>query len=101
VHDGIRLYFSPLATSNKPLHIRLHQTTAQDLTLDLGPPLRIHYKEDERMTIHSIENVEDDSEESDCRFSLCVAYGQAQVYKISTITFNMASTSLSLAARTW
>ncbi|KAF7776001.1 hypothetical protein Agabi119p4_4394 [Agaricus bisporus var. burnettii] len=66
VHDGIRLYFSPLSTTNKPLHIRLHQTTAQDLTLDLGPPLRIHYKEDERMTIHSTENAEDDTnDESD------------------------------------
>jgi hypothetical protein len=68
VHDGIRLYFSPLATSSKPLHVRLHETTAQDLTLDLGPPLRIHYKEDERMTIHSMESVEDDNDESDCKF---------------------------------
>ncbi|KXN86437.1 hypothetical protein AN958_10299 [Leucoagaricus sp. SymC.cos] len=51
VHDGIRLQFYP--SGSKPLHIKLHGTTAQDLTLDLGPPLRVHYKEDERMTIHS------------------------------------------------
>ncbi|KAF8165255.1 hypothetical protein B0H34DRAFT_688473 [Crassisporium funariophilum] len=52
VHDGVTLYFYPTATSN-PLHIRIGETTAQDLTLDLGPPLRVHYKEDERMTIHA------------------------------------------------
>jgi hypothetical protein len=28
-------------------------TTAQDLSIELGPPLRVHHKEDERMTIHS------------------------------------------------
>lgn len=64
VHDGIRLYFYP--STSKPLHIKLHATTAQDLTLDLGPPLRIHYKEDERMTIHSTDKGTDDSDaESD------------------------------------
>jgi len=48
----VTLYFYPTATS-RPLHIKIGQTTAQDLNLDLGPPLRIHYKEDERMSIHA------------------------------------------------
>ena len=52
VHDGVTLYFYPTAAS-RPLHIKIGQTTAQDLNLDLGPPLRVHYKEDERMTIHA------------------------------------------------
>jgi len=52
VHDGVTLYFYPTATS-RPLNIKIGQTTAQDLNLDLGPPLRIHYKEDGRMTIHA------------------------------------------------
>jgi len=52
VHDGATLYFHPITTS-KPLHIRIGDTTAQDLTLDLGPPLRVHYKDDERMKIHA------------------------------------------------
>ncbi|KDR83647.1 hypothetical protein GALMADRAFT_235961 [Galerina marginata CBS 339.88] len=52
VHDGVKLYFYPTATSS-PLHIRIGKTTAQDLTLDLGPPLRVHYKDDERMKIHA------------------------------------------------
>lgn len=52
VHDGVTLYFYPIAAS-RPLNIKIGQTTAQDLNLDLGPPLRIHYKEDERMTIHA------------------------------------------------
>ncbi len=51
IHDGVTLYFHPM--SSTPLHIRIGQTTAQDLTLDLGPPLRVHYKEDERMKIHA------------------------------------------------
>ncbi|KAF5322247.1 hypothetical protein D9619_000792 [Psilocybe cf. subviscida] len=52
VHDGVTLYFYPTVNTN-PLHIRIGETTAQDLTLDLGPPLRIHYKDDERMKIHA------------------------------------------------
>ena len=62
VHDGATLYFHPIATS-KPLHIRIGETTAQDLTLDLGPPLRVHYKDDERMKIHAaVKTTEPDSE---------------------------------------
>ncbi|KAJ7179039.1 hypothetical protein C8R46DRAFT_1159737 [Mycena filopes] len=52
VHEGVTLYFHPVATA-RTVHIRIGETTAQDLTLDMGPPNRIHYKEDERMTIHS------------------------------------------------
>jgi hypothetical protein len=37
-----------------PLHVRLGETRAQDLTLDLGPPLRVHYRDDERMKIHAV-----------------------------------------------
>ncbi|KAJ7129561.1 hypothetical protein C8R44DRAFT_777077 [Mycena epipterygia] len=51
VHEGITLEFHPSTT--KPVHIRIGETTAQDLTMDLGPPIRVHYKDDERMTIHS------------------------------------------------
>ncbi|KAF5387713.1 hypothetical protein D9615_000496 [Tricholomella constricta] len=53
VHDGVTLYFYP--SSSTPVHVRLGETTAQDLTLDLGPPLRVHYKDDERMSIHATE----------------------------------------------
>lgn len=35
------------------MNIQLRQTTAQDLLLDLGPPLRVHHKEDDRMKIHA------------------------------------------------
>ncbi|KAJ3512538.1 hypothetical protein NLJ89_g3462 [Agrocybe chaxingu] len=60
VHDGVTLHFHPLATTT-PLHIRLGETTAQDLTLDLGPPLRVHYKDDERMKIHSAVEKDDET----------------------------------------
>ncbi|KAH9482741.1 UPF0183 protein T01G9.2 [Psilocybe cubensis] len=52
VHDGVTLYFHPIATTT-PLHIRLGETTSQDLMLDLGPPLRFHYRDDERLKIHA------------------------------------------------
>ncbi|EGO01868.1 hypothetical protein SERLA73DRAFT_177420 [Serpula lacrymans var. lacrymans S7.3] len=51
VHDGLLLYRHPSTTD--PLHVRIGETTAQDLNIDLGPPPRVHYKEDDRMTIHS------------------------------------------------
>lgn len=35
------------------MHVRIGETTAQDLTLDLGPPLRVHYRDDERLKIHA------------------------------------------------
>ncbi|GLB33908.1 putative uncharacterised protein family (UPF0183) protein [Lyophyllum shimeji] len=61
VHDGVTLYFYP--SSSRPVHIRLGQTTAQDLTLDLGPPLRVHHKEDERMSIHSMADTSDTADQ--------------------------------------
>ncbi|KAJ2930243.1 hypothetical protein H1R20_g6920, partial [Candolleomyces eurysporus] len=50
IHDGVVLNFHG---SSKSLHVRLGETRAQDLSMELGPPDRIHYKEDERMSIHS------------------------------------------------
>ncbi|KAL1747717.1 hypothetical protein HDZ31DRAFT_31457 [Schizophyllum fasciatum] len=63
VHEGVTLYFHP--SEKPPITIRLGATTAQDLVVDLGPPLRTHYKEDDRMRIHSTrKNVEEDEEPS-------------------------------------
>ncbi|KAH9951641.1 UPF0183-domain-containing protein [Amylocystis lapponica] len=63
VHDGVRLYLYP--STSEPIRVRIGVSTAQDLTCDLGPPLRVHYKEDERMTIHSRKGNSDDDAESD------------------------------------
>ncbi|KAF8663497.1 hypothetical protein AX16_001065 [Volvariella volvacea WC 439] len=60
IHEGVTLQFYPKSTP--PIHIRLGETTAQDLTLDLGPPLRVYYKDDERMTIHSHATATDEPE---------------------------------------
>ncbi|KAG1768122.1 hypothetical protein EDD22DRAFT_257558 [Suillus occidentalis] len=59
IHDGVHFNFFSSALL---LHVRIGETTAQDLTIDLGPPSRVHHKEDERMTIHSpnIQASEDD-----------------------------------------
>nr|GAT59908.1 predicted protein [Mycena chlorophos]GAT59909.1 predicted protein [Mycena chlorophos] len=63
VHEGVALYFYPSDTP--PLHIKLGQTTAQDLTLDLGTPNRVHYQDDVRMTeIHGSTRVGENSESS-------------------------------------
>jgi len=51
VHEGVTLYFYP--SGSQPMHVRLDETTAQDIMLALGHPPRTHYKEDERMTIHA------------------------------------------------
>ncbi|THH11714.1 hypothetical protein EW145_g472 [Phellinidium pouzarii] len=61
VHDGVILYFYP--TASRPIHIRIGVTSAQDLTCDLGAPLRVYYKEDERMAIHSHNRVPDGIED--------------------------------------
>ncbi|KAH0587682.1 hypothetical protein H2248_006448 [Termitomyces sp. 'cryptogamus'] len=61
VHHGVTLHFYP--ASSQPVHVKLGETTAQDLTLDLGPPLRVHYKEDERMSIHAKDNTSEAHDE--------------------------------------
>ncbi|EJD01126.1 UPF0183-domain-containing protein [Fomitiporia mediterranea MF3/22] len=62
VHDGVILHFYP--SSSRPVHIRIGTTSAQDLTCDLGAPLRVYYKEDDRMAIHSRNKTPDGTEDS-------------------------------------
>jgi hypothetical protein len=64
VHDGVTLYFYP--SSVEPVHVRIGETKAQDLTIDLGPPLQVHYKEDDRMTIHSTSRDVNEGTETGC-----------------------------------
>ncbi|GBE79685.1 hypothetical protein BKA93DRAFT_723292 [Sparassis latifolia] len=63
VHDSVILHFYP--SMMEPVRIRLGVSTAQDLTCELGPPIRVHYKEDDRMTIHSRSSSADDDVDSD------------------------------------
>ncbi|KAH9853527.1 hypothetical protein C2E23DRAFT_859093 [Lenzites betulinus] len=63
VHGGVTLYFYP--TNSEPIRVALGSSTAQDLMIDLGSPLRIHYKEDDRMTIHSRATQSDGGEDGD------------------------------------
>lgn len=60
IHDGIYLHFYTPDPEDPPIHIRLGVTTAEDLTVDLGPPVLTHYKEDDRMSIHA--SAQDDEE---------------------------------------
>ncbi|KAI0347234.1 UPF0183-domain-containing protein [Trametopsis cervina] len=56
VHEGVDLFFFG---AESPVRVRIGVTTAQDLSLDLGSPLRVHYREDDRMTIHQSNHEED------------------------------------------
>ncbi|KAG8887318.1 hypothetical protein FRB98_000246 [Tulasnella sp. 332] len=51
---SLTFYLPPTAkhSNSLPIQIRLGETTAQDLIADIGSPLRVHYKEDDRMQIH-------------------------------------------------
>ncbi|TDL29548.1 hypothetical protein BD410DRAFT_758470 [Rickenella mellea] len=49
--EGIDMYFYP--SSSQPVRVRIGMTSAQDLNCDLGPPLRVYHKEDDRMAIHA------------------------------------------------
>ena len=60
------LHFYPSTTP--AVHVRLGNT-AEDLNCDLGPPLRVYYKEDDRMTIHASSPSSDEGKEMDCKFS--------------------------------
>lgn len=68
IHEGITLQFHPAGTD--PIHVRLGETTAQDLNVELGPPLRVHYKEDDRMTIHSTSRPGTEVSETGCTVNL-------------------------------
>jgi phagosome assembly factor 1 len=63
VHDGITLHFHP--STSPVVRIRLG-TSAEDLNCDLGPPLRVHYKEDDRMNIHASSGPTEEGTETDC-----------------------------------
>ncbi|CAG8518124.1 9392_t:CDS:10 [Paraglomus occultum] len=54
---GITVYFFPTSNmTRQSTEILLNVTTPQDLLVEIGPPLRIFYKEDDQMKIHSEEN---------------------------------------------
>ncbi len=59
VKDGVTLHFHP--TGTPPLHVKIGSTTAQDLNIGLGPPLRVHHKEDQRMSIHGNDQASNDT----------------------------------------
>lgn len=71
----LRFYPDP----SSAVHVRLGVTTAQDLILDLGPPLRTFYREDDRMAIHSRTRTDEDSVEPSCE-SFRTAHASSAVW---------------------
>ncbi|KAG9299643.1 hypothetical protein G9A89_020814 [Geosiphon pyriformis] len=58
LNRGITINF--LSSSSE---ILLNVTTPQDLLIEIGAPLRVFYKEEDKMRIHSQENITDKSED--------------------------------------
>lgn len=74
---SLSFFLPPTATApqTSPVEVVIGETTAQDLIADIGSPLRTHYKEDERMTIHRSSSspvgpspMTDDEDDDGCRF---------------------------------
>jgi len=68
VHKGVVLRFYPTATSESSF-VEIGVTTAQDLSVELGAPSRTHYREDDRMHIHSRQRSDDEEEDSSYFFN--------------------------------
>lgn len=63
IHDGVMLHFYP--SRSDPVKVTIGITSAQDLICDLGSPLRVYQKEDDRMAIHATTRPTE-GEESGC-----------------------------------
>ena len=75
--------YGPSGPSASSLHVRLGETTAQDLNIDLGTPSRIYYKDDERMAIHSPSpQLEDESQSTDCKSCVLVERSPVMVIRL-------------------
>ena len=91
-HVGVLLHFYP--STSKPVNVRIGTTSAQDLTCDLGAPLRVFYKEDDRMAIHSRNKTPDGTEDGCQLFSAHLQLDKLLMKaQTSTTTSSMASTS--------
>lgn len=82
VHKGVVLHFYPTATSESSF-VEIGVTTAQDLSVELGAPSRTHYREDDRMHIHSRQRSDDEEEDSSCK-SPAFPYTRAQHLSLLT-----------------
>ena len=65
VHKGVLLHLYP-STTSEPCFVEIGVTTAQDLAVELGSPERTHYREDDRMHIHSRQRSDEEEEDSSC-----------------------------------
>jgi hypothetical protein len=67
VRKGVMLYFYPTANSES-FFVEIGVTTAQDLAVELGGSPMIHYREDDRMHIHSKQKTNDEEDDdSSCK----------------------------------
>ncbi|KAG8817477.1 hypothetical protein FRC18_000494 [Serendipita sp. 400] len=60
VNQGIDMYFYPSSLSPSPRKLLLGQSSAEDIRYELGEPMSVHYKDDDRITIHGASDHESD-----------------------------------------
>jgi len=65
VHEGLDLYFFPSGSAKRTLLLGV--STADDIRYELGEPMNIYYKEDDRISIHAPSN-EDDAALNSCQY---------------------------------
>ena len=71
VHEGVDLYFFPSGSAKKrTLHLGV--STAEDIRYELGEPMNIYYKEDDRISIHAPSNEEDVALNS-CQYRMIIS----------------------------
>ena len=66
VHKGVVLHLYPTAASES-CFVEVGVTTVQDLCVELGTPSRTHYREDDRMHIHSRQRTDEEEDDSSCK----------------------------------
>jgi hypothetical protein len=98
LHSGISMRFHSNNSHRPDIQVLLQKTTAQDLLASIGPPLRVHYKDDDRLAIHG--SAKSGSQQS-CQFwSLLQTPALDLDWQIFTTIFNTVSISCCLATHT-
>ncbi|KAG9052371.1 hypothetical protein FS842_009982 [Serendipita sp. 407] len=67
VNQGIDMYFYPSSLSPSPRKLLLGQSSAEDIRYELGEPMSVHYKDDDRITIHGASDHESDPSLNSCK----------------------------------
>jgi hypothetical protein len=77
-HEGVDLYFFPSGSAKRTLLLGV--STAEDIRYELGEPMNIYYKEDDRISIHAPSN-EDDAALNSCQYHVSMSDQGSRIYR--------------------